>query len=398
MQYKNFTTTFLGIQEVIIKNTHDYGDILVVDIETKPKLHACPCCGLKTKKIHDYRFQKIQHSATFDGRVIFLNLKKRRYLCNHCDKRFYEDYNFLQFNFRKSVSLFNKIVKDLKSLKNFKTIAAENHVSAPTVVRYLNYEILLQGKQSVTTLPPHIGIDEFKGNCNNNKYQFHIFNLDTHETVDILEQRTYPFLEEYFSKITNRKEVEVISMDLYTPFKRIIKDKFINAKIVSDNFHFTRIAINPLDKLRIARWKLAKGAEKNYLNHSKRRLMMRYDDLSDRGKEKLLHIFEVSPIIKEAHQIKELFLDIKEAPNYEEKEKLFRKWLDIAESSTIDEFNSAVKTLRQWHAYISNSFKLGYSNGPTEGKNNLIKVIKRISFGFRNLNNFRNRILLINLK
>ncbi|MEG0407911.1 MAG: transposase [Bacilli bacterium] len=68
------------------------------------------------------------------------------------------------------------------------------------------------------------------------------------------------------------------------------------------------------------------------------------------------------------------------------------------ESSTIDEFNSAVKTLRQWYAYISNSFKLGYSNGPTEEKNNLIKVIKRISFGFRNLINFRNRILLINLK
>ncbi|MEG2485129.1 MAG: hypothetical protein RSB51_06615, partial [Clostridia bacterium] len=41
MQYKNLITTFRGIQEVIIKNTHDYGDVLVVDIEAKPKLHAC---------------------------------------------------------------------------------------------------------------------------------------------------------------------------------------------------------------------------------------------------------------------------------------------------------------------------------------------------------------------
>ena len=80
------------------------------------------------------------------------------------------------------------------------------------------------------------------------------------------------------------------------------------------------------------------------------------------------------------------------------KEKLFREWLNEAECSTINEFKRCVSTLREWHEYISNYFKYNYSNGPTEGKNNLIKVIKRISFGFRNFNNFRNRILILNLK
>ena len=42
------------------------------------------------------------------------------------------------------------------------------------------------------------------------------------------------------------------------------------------------------------------------------------------------------------------------------------------------------KTLRQWHEYISNSFKLNISNGTVEGKNNLIKTLKRIALGFRN--------------
>lgn len=76
---------------------------------------------------------------------------------------------------------------------------------------------------------------------------------------------------------------------------------------------------------------------------------------------------------------------------------MFRKWLDDAESSTIKEFKKPIKTLRQWHEYISNSFKLNLSNGPVEGKNNLIKTLKRISFGFKNLNNFRARILLCQL-
>ena len=81
----------------------------------------------------------------------------------------------------------------------------------------------------------------------------------------------------------------------------------------------------------------------------------------------------------------------------EDKEKAFRKWIEDAESSTIKEFSTAVKTLRQWHEYISNSFKFKLSNGPVEGKNNLIKTLKRISFGFKNLRNFRNRILICEL-
>ena len=113
--------------------------------------------------------------------------------------------------------------------------------------------------------------------------------------------------------------------------------------------------------------------------------------------EKLLYAFEFSPILKYAYKLKQDFLDIKKKPSFEEKEKAFRKWLNDAECSTIDEFKTPVKTLRQWHEYISNSFKLNLSNGPVEGKNNLIKTLKRLSFGFKNLNNFRARILLCEL-
>ena len=45
---------------------------------------------------------------------------------------------------------------------------------------------------------------------------------------------------------------------------------------------------------------------------------------------------------------------------------------------------------------IKNSLEVPYSNGPTEGFNNKIKVLKRISFGFRNFTNFKARILLLN--
>ncbi|MGT2787821.1 transposase, partial [Streptococcus loxodontisalivarius] len=43
---------------------------------------------------------------------------------------------------------------------------------------------------------------------------------------------------------------------------------------------------------------------------------------------------------------------------------------------------------------IINALELPYSNAKLEATNNLIKVIKRNAFGFRNFENFKKRILL----
>ncbi|PWG82987.1 ISL3 family transposase, partial [Streptococcus thermophilus] len=46
-----------------------------------------------------------------------------------------------------------------------------------------------------------------------------------------------------------------------------------------------------------------------------------------------------------------------------------------------------------------NALELPYSNAKLEATNNLIKVIKRNAFGFRNFENFKKRILMaVNIK
>ena len=395
--HKNNIINLLGIQENLVKKVERNEKSINIYLESKPKLHICPSCHCYTKHIHDYRIQKIQHINI--GQIVsFLFLKKRRYICHHCGKKFYENYDFIQKYFRKSNMLFENVCNDLKKLKNFKTIAQDNHICIPTVVRYMHYYTFLSDKYNVR-LPKRIGIDEFKGNCNGTKYQFHIFDLDTGNTIDILKERTYNFLETYFSKFSlqERLNVKLVSMDLYAPFKRVIKDKLPSATIVADAFHYTRIAMKPLDDLRLNLWRNTSGKEKYYFKNIKHALMKDVSKTTQKDSEKLLYAFELSPFLKKAYQLKQQFLNIKKLPTYEEKENAFKKWLFDAECSTIKEFKSSIKTLKQWHQYISNSFKYNVSNGPVEGKNNLIKTLKRISFGFRNLTNFRNRILICEL-
>ena len=77
----------------------------------------------------------------------------------------------------------------------------------------------------------------------------------------------------------------------------------------------------------------------------------------------------------------------------EAKPKL-RKFINAASVSELDEFNSVLITLANWAKYILNSFDCPYTNGYTEGMNNKIKVIKRNAYGYRNFENFRNKIML----
>lgn len=387
----------LGIQGVCVKNIKESENCLEINIETKRKMQQCPSCKYMTNKVHDYRIQRIQHISV-GKKLTFLNLNKRRYCCHHCGKKFYEDYSFIQKYFRKSNAVFENVCEDLKTLKNFKTIAKDNNISIPTVVRYMHYNFYFSNKHNFD-LPEKIGIDEFKGNCGDEKYQLHIFDLDTRKTIDIVKSRKYDDLEAYFSSFSleQRCRVKVVSMDLYSPFKRIIKDKFYHSTIVADTFHFTKLVLQALDELRLNLWRNTQDKEKKYFKNLKLILAKDISKVKDKEADKLLYAFELSPVLKYAYQLKQQFLDIKKLNSFDEKEKAFRKWLDDAESSTIKEFKKPVKTLRQWHEYISNSFKLNISNGPVEGKNNLIKVLKRISFGFRNLTNFKERIILCSL-
>lgn len=49
--------------------------------------------------------------------------------------------------------------------------------------------------------------------------------------------------------------------------------------------------------------------------------------------------------------------------------------------------------MRAWEPGLLEHFSSGATSGPTEGITNLIKVLKRQGFGYRNFENLRLRVL-----
>ncbi|VGM74352.1 Transposase and inactivated derivatives [Streptococcus pneumoniae] len=62
-------------------------------------------------------------------------------------------------------------------------------------------------------------------------------------------------------------------------------------------------------------------------------------------------------------------------------------------------FQTVFKTFLKNKEKIVNALQLHYSNAKLEATNNLIKLIKRNAFGFRNFENFKKRIFIaLNIK
>ena len=69
--------------------------------------------------------------------------------------------------------------------------------------------------------------------------------------------------------------------------------------------------------------------------------------------------------------------------------QMMSDWILNAQSSQLTEYEKCASTMINWQNGILNSFTVPHTNGFTEGCNNRIKVIKRISYGYRNFRRFR---------
>ena len=90
----HFIKNALGLQEKDHIVSEENGKILKLVVFSDVTEQICPECGLKTTRIHDYRTQNVKTVNVVNKQTILV-LKKRRYVCPHCGKRFYEYYDFI---------------------------------------------------------------------------------------------------------------------------------------------------------------------------------------------------------------------------------------------------------------------------------------------------------------
>jgi transposase len=389
----NFITNLLDLKGVKVTKFRNRKNRIRIHIELPVREHTCPCCHSKTSKIHDYRFQLIK-DIPICYKDTFIYYRKRRYVCQNCHKKFYEKNNFLPKRARKTNRLNAFIIDQLKEKKSMKDVAKLANVSVTSVSKLLPY---LSVKASY--MPKVLCIDEFRGNTGNYKYQVSLIDGILGKPIDIIECRYKAHLFTYFDKFSleERKKVQYVVMDLWQPYKDVAQTYFPNAKIVADRFHYSRYIVQAVDTVRKEVQSQLTPEERRYFKHSRKLLLSRSETLSKEQKEELNYILiNYSEKLRIVYNEKEELLNILHSKEkYRAIDKL-NQWVKYNLDSNYTVLRECANTYFNWIEEIRNSLLVPYSNGVMEGYNNKIKVLKRVAFGFRNFQNFKARILLMN--
>lgn len=386
MPTANYIEKIMGMQDVEIKKIENEEKKTTIYIEMKRRESICPVCGKKTRRIHDYRWQRVKDMPAF-GNEVELKVHKRRYACE-CGKHFYEPCRFIGRYQRRTTRTSMAMLDKLSDVGAYSKVAKEFGVSIPTVIRLFNNI----SYPKPTVLPEVIGIDEFKGNTGGEKYNCILTDVDKKCVLDVMKSRKQADLCEYFKKI-DRSKVKYFVSDMYVPYAEIAKTYFPQATYVIDKYHWVRQAIWAFEAVRKNVQKKFSRSYRIYFKNSRKLLLKREKKLTQDELNQVSVMLSTSAELSTAYFLKEFLYKLLDENDPDIKKQLLSEWIDAALDSDINTFKRCAATYQKWFSPIVNSFYCPYTNAFTEGFNNKIKVLKRNAFGLRNFLRFRNRIL-----
>ena len=328
MLYKHFTEKLLGLQGLNITNIEENEKIILIYAEMERKEHTCISCGTATNTVHDYREQEIKDIPAF-GKLVTIKLRKRRYRCKHCGKRFFETNSFLPKYHRMTNRLSAFVIDKLRDERSFTSVAREVNLSVSTVIRIFDTVSYPKAKLSEA-----LSIDEFKGNTWGEKYQCILTDPINKKVLDILPERYKPYLTNYFKQYPKevRNSVTYFVSDMWRTYADISDVWFKNATQVIDKYHWIRQAIWAFENVRKEEQKKLSPELKKYFKRSKSLLIKRYDSLKEEQKQQVNVMLYYSVNISRAYFYKEQFLKILNNKDAESAKKAMSEWIQNAEN------------------------------------------------------------------
>jgi transposase len=198
-----------------------------------------------------------------------------------------------------------------------------------------------------------------------------------------------------------RGRVGVAALDPFRGYATALTSSLPQAVRVLDCFHVTRLGFAAVDDVRrrVQHETLGhRGRRDDPLFRIRRVLRRRADRLTPHAWARLLTGLEagdrgtqISTTWIAAQDLRLIY----QASDRTQAEQRLHRWLTFCADSDIPELHRLAGTIDSWRNELLAYFDTGgVSNGPTEATNLLIKKVKRSGHGFRNIDNYRLRLLL----
>ena len=268
-------------------------------------------------------------------------------------------------------------------------------IGAATVERHFRHGLARQfSEKHASVCPTILGIDEHfftrkKG------FATTLCDLRNHTIYDVVLGRSEASLAAYLQGLQGRDAVKVVCMDLSPTYRLVVKKYFPKARIVADRFHVIRLTNHHF----LACWKeIDPVASRNRGLVSLMRRHRRH--LQPQQKLKLQAYLTAQPALEPIYRFKQhlCYLLLKKHRTRKQCAALIPHLL-----RAIDQLRNAVfpylvtlgETLHSWKDEIGCMWRFTRNNGITEGFHNKMETISRVAYGFRNFENYRQRVKVL---
>lgn len=354
------------------------------------ELEVCPKCAKPSRSIYDHREVRIKDEPV-RNKAIVLILDKRRFYCKHCKKPFTEPIPGISKGARCTQRLRAAVWWAAERFMNLTQVEKNYRCSSKFVYQaYYRQLELKRRRHHQYPFPRKLCFDEHS--LRKKKYQpvdfvTMVVDEEHKKLFEVVDGKSGDSLAQALGHKQGRERVEVVCMDMCTVYKSFVIQFFENAKIVVDRFHVQRLFTKLVNYHR----KCATGDDRK--NPIRKLLLRERRKLKPYEKRAITKWLAQYPEIKEVYEYKEQMHRIYRMRGYKKAKYHFIKMLDRMASSTVVRVSTLRTTLLSWKKEILQFFITRISNGRTEGFNRKAKLIQRASYGIRNFENYRARLL-----
>ena len=244
-------------------------------------------------------------------------------------------------------------MKLIESEMPVSSVAKQTKVTAPRIWRVFHHWVSKARARIDLSGVQRIGIDEISSRKGHN-YITNFVDLDTRELIYSTggkgEATIESFVKELESRGGDRKNIEIVSMDMSPSFISGYFEFFGHADLVFDKFHIIKMLNEALDNTR-----KAGQTDKKLLKGHRFTLLHKRSNLSEKKIMELETLLLTYPTLGEAYKYKEGFLDAFTFEKSDDAIEYLNKWCDAVRQTNLTFMKKFVNTLKaHWEGVITN--------------------------------------------
>ncbi len=347
----------------------------------------CHVCG-KPGAIHAHT-RKFIRDLSFGDFTMLLQVEHRKIRCHHGRKVRVEGLEFVDASARVTHRLAAYAAQLCQAGLSVEVVARHLDLDPKTVKAIDKAALQVEFGQTTYDGLQRLAIDEIavkKGH----HYMTVVLDYDTGRVVWMGEGRQTATIDAFFEAMPTevRQGIEAVAIDMWEPYINAVRRWCPRADVVFDLFHVVKAFNKVIDDIRNEEFRKAGGDLRELLKGSKYLFLKNWGNLEREGRVQLEEILAMNARLTTIYWLKDLLAHIWDYYYPGWAMKMLAEWCEVARQDGHSALVKFAEMLERHEYGIISHCKHQIHTSKLEGVNNKIKVIKRIAYGFHDLDYF----------